>query len=161
MAELRATLYFDGASKGNPGPSGAGAVLHVGGSQRRVSKPLPFRATNNVAEYVGLIEGLRLAQAAKVTHLQVIGDSELVVKQMTGKYRVNQPHLRHLHAEAKALVEGFARVTWRTVPRDDNRDADRQANLAADEAVRMGEKLVPYGDWVASVTGRGRRQSRL
>lgn len=135
--ERHATLWFDGASRGNPGPGGAGAVLLVGSERVHVALPIPH-ATNNVAEYHGLIAGLRAAREQGVTHLEVRGDSELVLHQMTGRYRVRKPWLVPLHAEAQQLARGFAAVRYRPVPRAENREADAQANLGADEAQRGG-----------------------
>ena len=138
MTLKRGVLWFDGASRGNPGISGAGAVLAVDGARFRVAQPVPGRATNNVAEYHGLLAGLRVAREHGVTHLEVRGDSELVLRQMTGQYRVLKPRLQPLHAEAQALVRGFAEVQWLHVPRSANAEADAQANLGADEAERRG-----------------------
>ncbi|MCA1812369.1 MAG: ribonuclease HI family protein [Halobacteriales archaeon] len=132
---MKGTLWFDGASRGNPGPGGAGAVLLVEGERVRVSEPLP-RATNNVAEYHGLIAGLRAARDQGVTHLEVRGDSELVLFQMAGRYRVRTPWLVPLHAEAQGLARQFAAIAYRPVPRAENHEADAQANLGADAAAR-------------------------
>jgi len=134
MEAVRATLYFDGAARRNPGPGGAGAVLTGRGRTILISVPLEGDVTNNVAEYAGLIAGLRKALALGVTHLEVVGDSELVVFQMTGRYRVTKEHLQLLQEEAAGLVSRFKVVTWRTVPRALNAQADQQANLAADRA---------------------------
>jgi ribonuclease HI len=145
-----ATLYFDGASKGNPGPSGAGAVLVTTSQRVPVQHPLPFMATNNVAEYTALIEGLRLALRHGVTHLEVVGDSELVVRQMTGTYDVKAAHLRPLRSEALGLARQFTAVRWTSVPRAQNAEADALANRAANAAEAMRERLVSYDAWRAS-----------
>ena len=141
MTDVRATLWFDGASRGNPGPSGAGAVLKGGSRSVRFALPLPFQATSNVAEYTALIEGLRRARALGVTHLEVRGDSELVLRQLQGTYRVKTPHLKPLHDEARRLAGDFAEVRWTWVPREANAEADHQSNLGADQAEARREKI--------------------
>jgi ribonuclease HI len=130
---MRGVLWFDGASRGNPGPGGAGAVLDLDGERVRIALPLPGRVTNNEAEYQGLIAGLREALARGATELEARGDSQLVVRQMQGSYIVRAANLRPLHDEARALAKRL-RVTWRHVPRAENAEADAEANRAADRA---------------------------
>ena len=129
----RTRLFADGAARGNPGPAGAGAVIispdgHV---VAKVGKYLG-ETTNNVAEYTGLILGLKRAKAMGLRELEVLADSELVVKQLTGEYQVKADHLRPLHDEAKALLAGFDKIDLRHIPREENEAADEMSNRAID-----------------------------
>jgi ribonuclease HI len=90
--------------------------------------------TNNVAEYAGLLEALEVASAEGAREVEIVSDSELLVKQMLGVYRVKHPNLVRMHAKAKAMVRKFARFTIRHTLRAGNKDADRLANLAVDRA---------------------------
>lgn len=129
------TVYFDGASKGNPGVAGAGAVLYDGDIE--VYSESVFvgpKATNNVAEYTGLLTGLRAALQLGKTNIIVKGDSDLIIKQMNGKYQVKSPNLVKLYEEAKNLVAQFEKVTFIHVYRNLNKRADELANLACSKA---------------------------
>jgi len=130
----RTRLYSDGAARGNPGPAGAGAVI-VSPEGHIVAKVGKFlgESTNNVAEYMGLILGLRRAKAMGIKELDVFSDSELLVKQLAGDYAVKADHLRPLHDEAKALLQGFAAIQVRHIPREENAQADAMSNRAIDE----------------------------
>jgi ribonuclease HI len=130
----RTRLYCDGAARGNPGPAGAGAVIvsPEGHIQARVGKFLG-ESTNNVAEYMGLILGLKRARAMGIKELDVLADSELVVKQLAGDYAVKADHLKPLHDEAKALLGQFDVANVRHVPREENKLADEMSNRAIDE----------------------------
>jgi ribonuclease HI len=127
-------LYCDGAARGNPGPAGAGAVI-VNPAGHIVAKVGKFlgEETNNVAEYMGLILGLKRAKAMGIKELEVLADSELVVKQVIGEYAVKAEHLRPLHAEAVALFKGFDQIEIRHIPREENGQADAMSNRAIDE----------------------------
>ena len=126
-------LYVDGAARGNPGPAGAGGVLMLNGQVvGRLSVFLGTR-TNNEAEYEALIRGLALAVDQGVRGLEVCMDSELVVRQMQGNYKVKQARLAELHVQAQKLTAGFERVVFTHVPRTENKLADKQANLAIDD----------------------------
>lgn len=127
-------LYCDGAARGNPGPAGAGAVI-VNPAGHIVAKVGKFlgEETNNVAEYMGLILGLKRAKAMGIKELEVLADSELVVRQVTGEYAVKAEHLRPLHAEAVALFKGFDQIEIRHIPREENGQADAMSNRAIDE----------------------------
>jgi ribonuclease HI len=92
------------------------------------------RTTNNVAEYSGLLEALEVAQAEGATEVEIVSDSELLVKQMLGVYKVRHPNLIPLHQKAKAMVRHFGRFSIRHTLRAGNKDADRLANLAVDRA---------------------------
>lgn len=131
-----ATLFFDGGSRGNPGPAGSGAVLFADDAtgQRTLWSGSTYlgRETNNVAEYRGLILGLQAAKDHGVRRLVAKGDSQLVVNQMEGRWRVEKPHLKKLQKEACALAMGFECCRVEYVPREQNQAADRLANEAMD-----------------------------
>jgi ribonuclease HI len=127
-------LHIDGASRGNPGEAGFGVhVTEPDGSELTGLYGYLGRATNNVAEYQALIHALRYALARGARHVHVFSDSELVVRQMDGSYRVKHPHLIPLHREARSLLARFEEARITHVPRERNRDADRLANRALDE----------------------------
>ncbi len=137
------TVYVDGASLGNPGPAGAGIVLTAGGEViHRASIPLGA-TTNNVAEYRALIAGLHEAAARQARRVTVRSDSELLVKQMRGEYRVKAAHLRPLHEWAMKLTRRFEEVTWQHVPREENREADALAKQGAERAADSGDTPTP------------------
>lgn len=131
---VRTRLFTDGAARGNPGPAGAGAVI-ISPDGHIVAKVGKFLgdSTNNVAEYMGLILGLKRAKAMGIKELDVLADSELMVKQLSGEYAVKADHLKPLHLEAEALLKGFADVTVRHIPREENAQADAMSNRAIDE----------------------------
>jgi ribonuclease HI len=129
-------LYTDGAARGNPGPAAIGAVLYrrspashnvVGELSRAIG-----HGTNNVAEYQAVIEGLEMAAGHGASRLVVRSDSQLLVRQLLGEYRVKSPGLRPLYQRARILLDGFEKVRIEHVRRDHNRQADRLANLAFD-----------------------------
>ena len=123
------TLFFDGCSKGNPGRAGAGAVLYKNHIEVYAdSLFVGEKETNNVAEYNGLLMGLREAVARGVRNLAVKGDSLLIIKQMKGEYKVNSPAMKPLYEESKNLTTFFDRVTFEHVYRTENKRADALAN---------------------------------
>jgi ribonuclease HI len=129
-----ATANIDGGSRGNPGPGGYGVrIEHEDGRVIELKQALGL-TTNNVAEYNGLLAALRWAASHGVRALHVKADSELLVKQMKGEYRVKSPGLQPLYDEARSLVRQIGRVKFEHVRREFNRDADRLANEAMDEA---------------------------
>ena len=129
-----ATAHVDGGSRGNPGPAGYGVfITRDDGSTVELKQSIGI-ATNNVAEYHGLLAALRWAVEHGIGTLQVKADSELMVKQMLGVYRVKNPGLRPLYDDACSLVRRLKRVTFEHVRRESNTDADRLANEAMDEA---------------------------
>jgi ribonuclease HI len=130
----RTRLYTDGAARGNPGPAGAGAVI-VSPEGHIVAKIGKFlgESTNNVAEYMGLILGLKRAKAMGIKSLDVYSDSELLVKQLAGDYAVKAEHLRPLHDEARSLLRAFSEIEVRHIPREENAQADAMSNRAIDE----------------------------
>jgi len=131
---VRTRLFADGASRGNPGPAGAGAVI-ISPDGHIVAKVGKFlgEETNNVAEYMGLILGLRRAKAMGIKELDVLADSELMVKQLNGDYAVKADHLKPLFEEARALFKAFSEIEIRHVPREQNAQADAMSNRAIDE----------------------------
>lgn len=126
-------LFTDGGARGNPGPAGIGVVLlsPEGEVVGEISEGIGW-ATNNVAEYRGLIEGLKLARRHAVTQLAVKMDSKLVVEQMKGAYRVKHAGLKPMHAEAKKEVAAFDEVTFDAIPRSANSRADALVNEGID-----------------------------
>lgn len=127
--------YIDGGSRGNPGPAGYGVRIEDGsGTLVEEFHGSLGVATNNVAEYQGLLAALRWAVAHNARPLLVRSDSELLVKQMLGLYRVKHPGLQPLHQEACRLVRSVGDVTFEHVRRERNADADRLANAAMDGA---------------------------
>lgn len=132
---MKATLYADGASRGNPGPAGAGAYLtnEKGQPLAQVYQKLK-PTTNNVAEYQALILGLKKAQEFPITQLAVYLDSQLIVRQIQGAYRVKQNHLIGLYQEALNLLDSFEIYSIEHVPREQNKIADELANRAIDES---------------------------
>ena len=130
---VRTRLFTDGAARGNPGPAGAGAVIisPEGHVVAKLGKYLG-ETTNNVAEYTGLILGLKRAKAMGLRELEVLADSELLVKQLSGEYKVKADHLQPLHDEAKALLKAFDVIDVRHIPREENEAADEMSNKAID-----------------------------
>ena len=129
--------YIDGASRGNPGPAAYAVVLQGPGGQTLAEIGKYFgRATNNVAEYYGLIAALDAAQSRGVTRLLIRSDSELLVRQMQGRYKVKSADLRPLHERAQKLARGFDYFAIEHVPREQNSEADALANRALDETSR-------------------------
>jgi probable phosphoglycerate mutase len=127
------TAYFDGGSRGNPGLAGWGAyiVADDGTALAELSGALGV-ATNNVAEYTGLIAALQWAVDHDLTALAVKGDSLLIVEQMRGNYKVKNEGLKPLHMKARMLVMQIGNVSFAHVPRDQNQDADRLSNIGMD-----------------------------
>ncbi|MEJ5328637.1 MAG: ribonuclease HI family protein [Desulfobaccales bacterium] len=128
-------LYVDGASRGNPGPAGAGVVLlDPAGQVAAEASRFLGRTTNNVAEYQALLLGLELARRHGVTYLEIFADSELLVRQLTGRYQVRSPHLKPLYQAARQALTSIPAWRLTHVPRQQNQAADRLANAAIDQA---------------------------
>ncbi|WP_436522401.1 bifunctional RNase H/acid phosphatase [Actinoplanes sp. HUAS TT8] len=133
--DLRVVVEADGGSRGNPGPAGYGAVvLNTDGEVLLERYAALGTTTNNVAEYSGLIAGLRAAAELNATRVDVRMDSKLVIEQMSGRWQIKNPGLRPLAAEAAGLVSKFQTVTFDWIPRERNTAADALANRAMDEA---------------------------
>lgn len=129
-----AIANIDGGSRGNPGPAGYGVRIEREDGVVIELKESLESATNNVAEYSGLIAALAWAAQHGIERLRVRSDSELLVKQMRGEYRVKNPGLQPLHEQARQLARQIGHVTFEHVRREFNKDADRLANEAMDEA---------------------------
>ena len=130
---LKAKLSTDGGARGNPGPAAYGYVLETDdGTVLDARGGAIGVATNNVAEYRALVEGLRRALELGVQELEVVSDSELLVRQMTGEYKVKNETLRELNEEAETLARKLDRVRYTAVRREHNELADRLVNEALD-----------------------------
>ena len=131
-------VYFDGGSRGNPGPAAIGALVLDPSTEpperlATVSEPIGI-TTNNVAEYRALIAGLEAAAATPARTARVRGDSMLVIEQLSGRWKVKQAHLQPLHAQARALLDAYDDVDLAHVRREQNADADALVNAALDLA---------------------------
>jgi ribonuclease HI len=132
---VRVVVHVDGGARGNPGPAAIGAVVTTPeGEVLDESRARIGEATNNVAEYRGLLYGLERARALGATEVEVINDSELVARQVAGEYKVKQEHLKPLHAQALEALAGFDSWTMRSVRREHNARADALVNEALDSA---------------------------
>jgi ribonuclease H / adenosylcobalamin/alpha-ribazole phosphatase len=133
---LRVVVEADGGARGNPGPAGWGAVVRDAdtGEVLRECQAAIGHATNNVAEYGGLIAGLEAAAGLGASTVEVRMDSKLVIEQMSGRWKIKHPGLRPLAARAARLVSQFQAVRWTWIPRARNAHADRLANQAMDAA---------------------------
>jgi ribonuclease HI len=132
---LKLVVNVDGGARGNPGPAAIGVVVSEldGTVIDEVAERIGV-ATNNVAEYRAVLKGIERAQALGAGEVELIGDSELVARQLTGAYKVKHPSMKPLHAEALAALSGFDRWRIRTVPRAQNARADALVNAALDAA---------------------------
>ena len=129
--------YIDGGARGNPGPAGYGVRIEdEGGTLIEEFNGFLGSATNNIAEYNGLLAALRYAQQHGHRTLRVKSDSELLVKQMRGEYRVKNAGIQPLYQQARAIAETLDRIAYEHVRRELNKDADRLANLAMDEGTK-------------------------
>ncbi|HEX8690485.1 MAG TPA: reverse transcriptase-like protein, partial [Solirubrobacterales bacterium] len=137
-------VNVDGGARGNPGPAAVGAVVR--GADGEVLEERGERigvATNNVAEYRALLLGIERASALGAAELELLGDSELVVRQVRGEYKVKDANLRQLHAEVKRALSDFECWSIRHVPRAENAEADRLVNRVLDGDVDPGESAKP------------------
>ncbi|KAF0145413.1 MAG: ribonuclease HI [Nitrospirae bacterium] len=124
-----AVLYCDGASSGNPGKSGIGAVLTFGGKTYEISENIGI-ATNNIAEYTALIKGLSKAISLKIETLSIFLDSELLVRQIEGSYKVKNEKLKELYLDVISQLRAFKGYSIRHIPREQNKKADALARKA-------------------------------
>jgi ribonuclease HI len=130
---VRVVVHVDGGSRGNPGPAAAAAVVSSPEGEVLDEAAVTLgRATNNVAEYRGLLLGLERARALGASEVDVVNDSELIAHQVTGRYKVKHADMKPLHAEALAALRDFERWSIRPVPRAQNADADALVNQALD-----------------------------
>ena len=131
---MKLTVNVDGGARGNPGPAAIGVVVRDEDGEVLVERAERIgRTTNNVAEYRALLLGIATALEVGGTELDLVGDSELVVRQIEGRYKVKDATMRELHAEAKRELAGFESWKIRHVKRAENADADRLVNAALDE----------------------------
>jgi len=132
---LRLLIHTDGAARGNPGPAGAGAILRDAVDRRVVAEVATFLGvrTNNYAEWTAVALALEEAVLLGADHVDLRMDSELVARQITGRYRVKHPDLKPIHARVMALLAQFAGYSIGHVPRELNKDADRLSNVAIDQ----------------------------
>lgn len=130
------TIYVDGASRGNPGPAGIGVLIEDEEGLRREHLAYIGEATNNVAEYRALLLALRKAKGLRPRKVMVFSDSELLVRQLRGEYRVKSPELQKLHRLSLSLLASFPFFQIEHIGREQNRRADELANLAIDRALR-------------------------
>lgn len=139
---MKLEAWIDGGARGNPGPAGYGVII-TDSRGRRLRERWGYlgRATNNVAEYRGLIAALESALELGAQELTVHTDSELVQRQVTGRYKIRQPHLKELAARVQELAARFARFEIEHVGRSENADADALANRAMDTR-ESGEREV-------------------
>jgi ribonuclease HI len=132
-AALKLVVNVDGGARGNPGPAAIAAVVQgPGGEVLEERGERIGRATNNVAEYKALLLGIERAAALGAQELELVGDSELIVKQVKGEYKVKDAAMRELHAQVKSALRDFDRWSIRHVRREHNGEADRLVNVALD-----------------------------
>ncbi len=130
---MKLIVNVDGGARGNPGPAAVGVVIRDAGGEVIADAAEPIgNATNNVAEYRALIRGIELAAQNGATELELYGDSELVVKQIRGEYKVKDAGLKPLHAEARAALSAFQKWSFDHVRREQNAEADALVNQALD-----------------------------
>jgi ribonuclease HI len=132
MTAAALTIHIDGASRGNPGPAAFAYVITSDGQPAIETSGCLGKTTNNVAEYTALLRALERAQQLGARRIHIRSDSELLVKQMNGEYRVKNPDLQVLYEEARQLCGRFETVGFTHVRREQNRDADRLCNEALD-----------------------------
>ena len=141
---MKVIVEADGGSRGNPGPAGYGSVVWTADREHVLaeSKQAIGHATNNIAEYRGLIAGLEEAARVGATDVDVRMDSKLVVEQMSGRWQVKHPDLKTLINQAKAVASEFERISYAWIPRAENSHADRLANEAMDAAAELGKSAL-------------------
>jgi ribonuclease HI len=131
----KVTVNVDGGARGNPGPAAIGVVVRDAGGEVLEERGEKIgRATNNVAEYRALLLGIERAAALGASELELVGDSELIVRQVEGRYKVKDATMKELHGEVKKALAPFASWSIRHVRREQNSDADRLVNQALDGA---------------------------
>ena len=140
MVREKIIIYTDGGARGNPGPASAGFVIEFGGKKKGYAERIG-ETTNNVAEYNALILALKKAkqlvgkEKAKKSDVKINSDSELMISQLKGKYKIKNDELKNLFVEVWNLMQDFNKVSFNLVPREENKDADKLANMALDTLV--------------------------
>ena len=131
---MKVVVHVDGGARGNPGPAAVGVVISTPGGDVLEERAATIgTATNNVAEYRGLLLGLERARALGATEVEILNDSELVARQISGQYKVKHPAMKPLHREALTALDEFGRWSIRSVPRQQNARADALVNAALDQ----------------------------
>jgi len=131
-SRMTCILFFDGGCRGNPGPMAIGTVLLENGKKvKEISKNIGI-GTNNIAEWKALIEGLKLATSHDCKELEVRGDSQLIIRQISGKYKVKSDNLIPLFNEARKLCGNFKKIDFKWIKRDENSYTDNMVNNALD-----------------------------
>src|SRR5262245_59191161 len=143
MSIAEVTIYTDGASRGNPGPAAIAFVVQVDGQTISEFGTRIGQATNNTAEYLALIRGLEFVDGLSAKRVHIRSDSELMVRQMRGEYRVKHPDLIPLNEQAQVLARRFSAVTYTHVPRAENAEADRLCNEALDGRATPIPEIAP------------------
>ncbi|QPK82743.1 bifunctional RNase H/acid phosphatase [Corynebacterium qintianiae] len=135
---MQVKVYTDGGSRGNPGVAGSGSVVYGpdGETLAEVAYVVGQKSSNNVAEYHGLLRGLEAARDLGATSVEVYMDSELVVEQMSGRWKIKHPDMKELALVARGLAAGFSSVSYNWVPRAKNKKADELSNVAMDAAAK-------------------------
>ena len=131
------SIYTDGGARGNPGPAGIGVVIFDGKKKIKELKKYIGIATNNVSEYTAVIYALQEALMQKAEEVELNLDSELVVQQLEGEYRVKNANIRPLFEQAMHLISGFKKIKIKHIPREENKEADRLVN----KAINLGALL--------------------
>lgn len=131
----KAVLHTDGGARGNPGPAGIGIFLQIEDEDRIEYGEYIGKATNNVAEYTALLRGLEMAKERNVSAIECYLDSELVVKQLNGQYRVKNADLKAIFLQTKTTANTFESVSFTHVRREKNKIADKLVNQAIDSAI--------------------------
>jgi ribonuclease HI len=141
-APVHLLLYVDGACSGNPGPCGSAAIIKDEGGTTLLEKMLAFGpGTNNEAEYKALILGLEHAAQLKPDHLTIRSDSELMVRQVAGQYRIKAEHLKPLHTQVMRLLAPFKSVEIEHIRRELNTEADKLSKVAVEKACKMNATI--------------------
>ena len=144
-------IYIDGASKGNPGPSGIGVVVcHDGQTIKNIASYIG-KSTNNVAEYTALIYALQEALKLKAQTLEINTDSQLLCRQLNKVYKVKNQNILGLYNQVLHLMEGFKQVSIKNIPREENRGADKLANQAIKEQLKKNGSLIRAGEKVVAL----------
>ncbi|WP_311390468.1 bifunctional RNase H/acid phosphatase, partial [Corynebacterium haemomassiliense] len=154
---MHVKMYCDGGSRGNPGVAGSGSVVYdaSGETLGEIAYVVGKKSTNNVAEYYGLVRGLEACREVGATHVDVFMDSQLVVEQMTGRWKIKHPDMQKLAREAREIASSFEKVTYTWVPRAKNKKADELSNVAMDAAARGDAPGIVKGTgvWVGEKRG--------
>jgi ribonuclease HI len=130
-------VYSDGGARGNPGPAGLGVYICTP-DDTPVERRFKYlgETTNNIAEYLGAFLGLERAIALGATEIELRADSKLVIEQLKGNYKVKNPRLKEIHSQITALIsQTSATITFRHIPREKNKEADRLSNIAMDQGI--------------------------